>query len=337
MGMARCIFNRLAVRTIPAGFRGIVLWPVLAVLFAGCSLDDDRDLCCPGTLTMHYTYRPFGAEAFGGNIFSLRHFLFGSDGRFIGELPPGEDLRRQPLDLPEGIFTIVTVGNMSERSLHEHGEDSSLDCFALAHTAMHDPDAGTFSNADELFWGVRRFAIDTEGRGIELPPERSAGAVNRLLTEMSNIHCHLKVKVEWANLPPYVGDYELELDGAPLSYSLSPERMSVTSGGFTVPEGRGSAVHRLRVPLTRRELDAEFVTLRYSDAGIPTLRLFFGGEQVSPDIDIGRAFRSWGWFPSDTHIQEYELLIRIKANGNAELYPKINGSVEDWINGGSFG
>ena len=79
------------------------------------------------------------------------------------------------------------------------------------------------------------------------------------------------------------------------------------------------------------------MTLRYSDAGIPTLRLFFGGEQVSPDIDIGRAFRSWGWFPSDTHIQEYELLIRIKANGNAELYPKINGSVEDWINGGSFG
>ena len=160
MGMARCIFNRLAVRTIPAGFRGIVLWPVLAVLFAGCSLDDDRDLCCPGPLTMHYTYRPFGAEAFGGNIFSLRHFLFGSDGRFIGELPPGEDLRRQPLDLPEGIFTIVTIGNMSERSLHEHGSDPLLSMLSLSHTAPYTPGPGNAggSEDDDQTDGVRRHA-----------------------------------------------------------------------------------------------------------------------------------------------------------------------------------
>ena len=83
MGMARCIINRFLVPSV-----------LMAVGLAGCSLDDDRDLCCPETLTMHYTYRPYGAEAFGENILSLRHFLFDTDGLFLGELPAGEDLRR---------------------------------------------------------------------------------------------------------------------------------------------------------------------------------------------------------------------------------------------------
>ena len=348
MGMARCIFNRFLVPSV-----------LMAVGLAGCSLDDDRDLCCPGKLTMHYTYRPFGAEAFGGNIFSLRHFLFGSDGRFIGELPPGEDLRRQPLDLPEGIFTIVTIGNMSERSLHEHGSDPLLSLLSLSHTAPYTPGLGNsggsedddqtdggettretpafLDNADELFWGVRRFAVDAQGRGIELPPERSAGAVNRLLTQMSNIHCHLSVTVEWANRPPDTGRYTMELDGVNSRYSLDPASGGETSDGFAVPEGSVPSVHRLDVPLRQLALRAEFVTLRLSDTAMPVLRILYGGERVLPDIDLARAFRSWGWHPSATHVQEYRIMLRVINENRVDVMPLVEGSVADWVNGGSFG
>lgn len=123
----------------------------------------------------------------------------------------GDNLQRQPLALNQGEYTIITVGNMSERSAHEHGEDSILEQFGLRHVAEHDPLNHIYTNSDELFWGVKRFAVDSEGRGLELPCGRAA--TNRLLTPVNNIHCHLKVKVEWENLPPYIGDYEMELDG----------------------------------------------------------------------------------------------------------------------------
>ncbi len=310
---------------------------VAAVMCAlcGCSLDDDRDLCCPERLTMNYVYRPTGVEVFGDHIFSLRHFLFGESGEYIGELPPGADLQRQPLDLREGIYTMVTVGNSSGNTLHEHGDDRMLGQFTLSH-------ASGPANADELFWGVKRFMVNTDGLGIELrsrdSDEPETGEVrNRLLTEMNNIHCHLSVTVEWANRPTHIGVYDMELTGVPSRYSLHPDDASQTADGFTVPGHRETADHRLRVPLRQLELQAEFVTLRYTDEAIPTLRISFDGEPAAPDIDLGKAFRTWGWRPSATHVQEYRILVRIISPDRADVYPQVRGSVEDWVNGGSFG
>ena len=389
MGMARCIFNRLAGRTIPAAFRGIVLWPVLAVLFAGCSLDDDRDLCCPGKLTMHYTYRPSGYEEFGFNIFTLRHFLFDSEGKLIGELPPGDNLQLQPLDLEAGIYTMVTLGNLSERTALGHGDDRVLSQFTLSHVGSYldyfltDSGLGDYSpeeeyiswtrnatrddmlraNSDELFWGVKQFAVNADGRGMDYSRQRlkrdaeaaaepeaapsahdddeyteSFGRLqNRLVTPMNNIHCHLRVMVEWANVPDHIGDYEMELSGVPASYSLHPENASQTAGGFLVPSRGESAVHRLVVPMEQRELIGEFTTLRYDDDMIPTLRIYFGGEPVTPDIDLTKAFRTWGWIPSEIHVQEFGIRLIIYGDGSVRLSPVFEASVEDWVDGGTFG
>ena len=68
-----------------------------AVLVSGtlpcCSLEDSRDICCRYRAAMRYTYRPYGAEAFTQYISSLRHLLYDADGRFVAELPPGEDMQ----------------------------------------------------------------------------------------------------------------------------------------------------------------------------------------------------------------------------------------------------
>ena len=300
-------------------------------IVGACSLDDARDLCCDTGRAMRYSYRPYGAEAFSGYIFSLRHFLYDDSGNSIGEIPPGQNLRLQPLELGVGEYLMVTVGNMSEISLTGHGGGASIDSLTLVSIASYEDSDDTLSNGDELYWGVKRFVID--GRGMAMDAGRQSEAIP--VTYMNNIHCHLAVRVEWDNVPPYVGDYEMELDGVPVRYTLHPD-LAHNAGGFVVPDADRLGVHRLRVPLRSQVLTGEFVTLRYANDAIPVLRLFFGSEQVSPDIDLGRAFRIWGWSPSDTHVQNYAVTVRIYGDGRADIYPRISATIDDWINGGSF-
>ncbi len=283
-------------------------------------------MCCPDICAMTYTYRPYGTEAFTDYIGSLRHLLIGADGRFISELPPGDNLQYQILELPEGVYTMITIGNYGQSTSLNHEtapnvSDLTLNCVA--------------DEADELYWGVSRFAIDNTGRGTSLDGRDSSSPRTTLVTHMNNIHCHLTLHVEWYNMPPYIGTYDMELSGVPTGYSLHPDN-ATTADGFLVPVHNSTAGHSKRVPLEGLALDATFTTLRYTDEAIPTLRLSFSGTQVGPDIDLGRAFLTWGWHPYEIHLQNNKVNIVIYGNGTAELSPMIEGEVSDWIDGGTF-
>ena len=297
------------------------------MLTCACTLDDPRDLCCPDSSAMLYTYRPYGTEAFTEYISSLRHFLYDSEGYYISEVPPGEDLQYQALDLPEGSYTMITIGNCGAATSLNHSTAAGLHDFALSCTD---------DTADELYWGVSRFAIDSHGLATDLTPDRALPGYSRLTTPMNNIHCHLTIRVEWANLPERIGTYEIELSGVPGRYNLHPD-LAGCAGGFTVPLHDTLTVHRQRVPMDALELNTEFITLRYTDESIPTLRLWFDGHRMGPDIDLARAFRTWGWYPSRVHVQKYTVNIRIYGDGRAEVSPHIGASVDDWIDGGTFG
>ena len=309
----------------------------LALILCGCTLEDERDLCCPDPLTMHFVYRPLGVNTFHNNIHTLRHFLFDGEGTFITEIPQSSEIDRLGLNMNPGSYTMVTVGNMSGNTLHEYGEEKTISQFLLRHTAPAKRNLQAFDITDELFWGVKHFSIDSDSRGAEESLSRIGYATNVLVTEMSNIHCHLNVTVEWVGRPPYVGNYEMELSGIHTKYSLNPESATLTADGFSVPEGQDCSDYRLDVPLRQLGLRAEFVTLRYTDASIPTLRIKFDGKTVIPEIDLGKAFRAWGWHPSATHVQEYNILLRVINENHVDVVPMIEGSVADWVNGGSFG
>ena len=310
---------------------------LLPTILTGCQLEDDRDMCCPGPLTMHYVYRPDGTDVFSDNILSLRHFLFDAGGIFVRELPPGEKLNRQPLELNAGTYTMITIGNMTDITSHDHGSSHLIDQFTLSHTARNRKRESAYANTDELFWGVKHFAVDADGRGHDIVKEGEALSTNRLTTPMVNIHCHLKVTVEWVGRPPYIGSYEMELAGVHTQYSLDPGNASLTADGLNVPAGDKAETYSLNVPLRQLGLREEFVTLRYTDTQIPTLRIKYDGHPVVPDIDLGKAFRTWGWRPSATHVQDYEILLRVINENRVDLLPMVEGSVADWVNGGSFG
>lgn len=85
-----------------------------------------------------------------------------------------------------------------------------------------------------------------------------------------------------------------------------------------------------------QELYGEFVTLRYTNDHIPVFRLWFGDEAVTGDIDLSRAFREWGWYPSRTHVQKYRILLKLFGDGSVEVSPWVEASIEDWVSGGTF-
>ena len=309
---------------------------VLLLCFGSCAIDDDRDLCCgQPSNAMRYTYRPHGAEEFDLHIFSLRHLLFDGEGTFIREIEPGADPKLQPLSLAAGRYTMLTLGNMTGNSILNHEDFPQLDQLLLAPAASFEGRKGIFGNTDELFWGVRHFDVDEDGLIHDFGPDRRWSDYRAPATEMNNIHCHLTVKVEWNNMPDGFGDYEMELTGVPTACLLDPGEAR-KAGGFIVPAHHSTGRHRLRVPLEGYELNTDFVTLRYTDDVIPTLRIYYAGEQVSPNIDLKQAFRKWGWYPSQIHVQEYAIRVTLFANGRAEVSPMFEGTVSDWINGGSF-
>lgn len=301
-----------------------------------CSLADPRDLCCPDACAMVYSYKPYGTEAFKEYISSLRHYLFDSNGSYIAMLPPGNDMQYQPLNLPEGSYTMVTLGNASEASATNHQEIGHISGLTLSQKAGYAESSDILGNSDELYWGVRSFAIGADGLATEPDGRTRFNSKSKLTTYMNNIHCHLTVRVVWDNVPEYIGAYEMELDGVPAAYNLNPAKVA-EADGFTVPESGDTAVHRLTVSMNGQELEGEFVTLRYTDETIPTLRLRYRGLQVGPAMDLRKAFRTWGWRPSLIHVQKYSIVVRLYGNGNAELTPFMEASVDDWINGGSFG
>lgn len=330
---------------------GVIAIIFQMILLTGCSLDDPRDACCNLSNGMRYVYRPHFIDEFSQHISSMRHLLYDSEGNFIREMEPGSDIQYHTLAIPAGRYMMVNLGNQSDRSELIQSDDGHVSQLTLESTALHDgkwlpsslsslrigsSDSGiALSNTDELFWGVSEFEIDSQGYISDLGFRRRYDDYGWPVTEMNNIHCHLRVKVEWFNMPPGYGDYELELSGVPSRYSLDPT-LSADADRYVVPVSNRTSSHRLTIPLLGFELDADFVTLRYTDSDIPTLRIYYKGEQISPDIDLQRAFTAWGWWPSAVHVQEYAISVTLYSNGKADVTPLIEGIVNDWIDGGSF-
>ncbi len=309
----------------------------LTFLSVGCSLEDPRDACCAGGNRMVYSYKPYGTEAFDQYIHSMRHFLYSRDtGQFIEELPAGEDLRFQNLVLPTGDYTMVSLGNVTHLTTVNPQKDENIKMLECEVDNMFGNQSDILGDSDELYWGVRSFSIDDNGFLTESGSLRQGGVNRELVTYMNNIHCHLNIRIEWANIPEYIGDYEIELESVHARYFLNPEYKNEV-GEFIVPKSYDLRGYRRKVPMIAHNLEAEIVTFRLTDSSIPILRLKFQDRQIGPDIDLQRAFHIWGWHPSDVHVQQYDIRIRIFGDGSIEVSPVIEASVDDWIDGGNFG
>ncbi len=296
-------------------------------LFIACNIEDDRDLCCDQA-SMEYQYISDGKDLFAQNITSLRYFLFDEQGMFLQEMQEEKNLRYQSLQgLNTGSYTMVTVGNAAKATLLvPPAYGSSMDGFMLT---VKEIETG---NSDPLYYGICPFTINK-------------GNVNqKFVTQMANVHCRLKVTVKWKNLPPVLSAdscYRMTLENCASGYELNGK------DGYSLGEKKfprspqWNQLHYLQLATDNLELKGQFISLRYADRQLPTLRVFCiqegKYEEITPAIDLNKAFTAWGYYPSSVERQEYKIIITVYMGGHVGVKLETEAGVLDWISGGTFG
>ena len=298
---------------------------LMACLLCSCSVDDCRDECCNENI-MQYRFLYDGRDCFARRIDKMQYHLFDADGSYLREMYAYEgDLSQVSLSgIEPGTYTLVAIGNLTDYGTLTDAAAGGLDRFCLHITHYADTGRGIFANGDPLYYGIRRFTLEE-------------GFSNYLVTDMAHIHCCLHLRIEWEGLPAYSDGYRYHLSGI--------------GGGVDMHVGNASHIGTLPFPgvhhyegqmqeevrLQSLSLQRKLYTLRYTDDDIPVFTLYNNDRAVTKPISLADVFRSWGWRPSSNPVQEYEVCMIIKLNGDIEIRQGFGANVSDWEDGGVIG
>lgn len=298
---------------------------VMACLLLSCSVDDPRDECCT-TDMLQFRFLHQGSDRFSERILKMQYHLFGADGTYIREMAAyGGDLSRVSLaGLSPGTYVLVGIGNLDGYGELSDAWSGGLQQFSLHVTRYADSSPDLFANGDPLYYGIREFTVEQ-------------GKSNTFVADMAHIHCCLHLRVEWEGVPAHPDGYSFRLSGI--------------GGGVDMHVGNASFIGTLPFPavhpyedgmavgvsLQSLALQKKLYTLRYADAHIPVFTLYNGSRAVTKPISLADVFRSWGWTPSATPVQEYQVTMRIMLNGDIEIRQGFKSSVSDWEDGGVIG
>ena len=297
----------------------------VACFLLSCSVDDHRDACCENSM-MHYRFLYRGSDSFSQRIDKMQYHLFAADGTYLHEMYAYEgDLSQVSLsDLTAGAYIMVGIGNLTDYGTLTDVASGGLDRFLLHITHYADSSRGIFANGDPLYYGICPFTLEE-------------GSSNYLVTDMAHIHCCLHLRIEWEGMPAHADGYRYHLSGI--------------GGGVDMHTGNASHIDKLPFPgvhhyegqmqeevrLQSLSLQKKLYTLRYTDTDIPVFTLYNKDRAITKPIDLARVFDAWGWTPSSNPVQEYEVCMIIKLNGDIEIRQGFGANVSDWEDGGVIG
>jgi len=316
---------------------------LIPLLLGGCTLEDNRDICCKA-VCLDYRYVRQNRDEFSSKIDHICHFLFDGQGYFLREVPQKSNFPQRVwlYGLAEGNYTMVSLANttLEKSSISKLAVNSSLSDFKLA--VSHHFDNKNLGNVDDLYWSCRPFKVLNNKR-------------SHYYCDLSSITCHLFLKVRWESKPPFAGSYSYCLSNVPTNYSLDPSKVTlshviyhdVTSENklpgakqvvHTFPSIDGDlGQYAISEKLFGKTLYGEFVTLRYTNDYIPTLQLFHEDQPITKALDLGRAFRSWGWLPDSYPLQRFHIELLIKDDGHVVVNQWVSAFSNDWEDGGMVG
>ena len=308
----------------PVFCNSFLVYILLSLALGGCSLEDERDLCCD-RYVMYYRYTRNGRECFREYIYNIHYYLFEASGKFIGrKYPEPDDIQKVELEnLSSGKYIMIAMANIDDYAETDGNAGNGLADFRYR-VGNYFQDTGELANCDPIYWGVSSFTVE-KGKG------------GSYTTEMSNVHCTLTIRLEWEGSPEYIDGYLFQLKGVRDTYSLDPS-LSESLGIQTFPEEVGDFTSVWRsVNMEDMALESTVVTLRYTGGSLPVFRLWHNDTPITEPLPLEKAFDAWGWNPDINPVQEYSIRIRLLLNGNIELTPYDEGGINDWINGGTIG
>lgn len=298
---------------------------LLIGLLLSCSVDDPRDECCTMDM-LQFRFLHQGSDCFSERIHKMQYYLFGANGTYIREMAAHEgDLSRVSLaGLSPGEYVLVGIGNLDGYGELSDAWSGGLQQFSLHVTRYADSSTDFFGNGDPLYYGIREFTVER-------------GKSNTFVADMSHIHCCLHLRVEWEGVPAHSEGYSFRLSGIGGGVDMHVDNASFI-GALPFP-----GVHHYEeqmedgVRLQNLALQKKLYTLRYADSHIPVFTLCHNGRPVTKDISLSDVFRFWGWNPSGTPVQEYQMTMQIKLNGDIEIRQGFKAGVSDWEDGGVIG
>ena len=318
----------------------LLILGLLATLLTSCSLDDDRDDC---SIKLHFRYIVNSEDRFSKEINSMRHFIFGEDSIFVKEFYNPCDISNtvRVIDLKKGKYKVVTIGNITGLTLLSElvpGRTKLKEFTQGIHAATTRTEE-YHTNGDQLFYNVRDVEVSTD-------------APSEYICDMSNIHCHLHILATFEYTPKYADNYNIRLFEVPASYSLSPDStrrilLQYDDEQLLVPTADNHVLlfpirpkelttHMVDIIPYNYELEAEFITERYTDQWVPILQVFNGDTPITNKVNLDRAFTYFGWYPDRTPVQEYWIRLYMYRDGRVELDRWMRGRVAGWIDGGTI-
>lgn len=313
-----------------------------------CDMDDPQDLCCKRVdLIYRYVPSPSQGDQYQQAIRGgMRHFLYSSDSIYLREVYAQRDNPQyvRLSNLIPGSYMMLTVANSSPAgTLLDHLEPgSTLREAQLRLAKALEQTAGLYQNSEELFYNLRAFRTNGD-------------TPIRYYCDLSNVHCHLQVQVEWEDKPKYLsGAYELRASRIAAAYDLgrwygdpiviargnghTPTESTLTDVVHHFPTERGEMItHHQERQLFDMKLYYDLISLRYRDDAIPVLRLYHQGEPVTTEIDLSKAFKEWRWYPDLIPAQIFRIKILIHPDGSVTVSQWVSANVLDWVDGGTLG
>lgn len=317
----------------------------LMFFHTSCTTIDERDECCEEVLLL-YRYIPTTRDEYQSHIKEIRHYLFDAQGVLLQKIeqtaPHSQIIKLQ--GIPVGKYTVLTLANRSEGW-------SQFPQMVVGKTKLNDliltaryPTYAKSEDGDPLFWNIR----EIESR----KNERST-----YYCDLSNIHCHLMVRVVWKDIFPPSGDgYRIELDHLPSTYKLyrpiynglytlkMPNTSVQSVSGSTArqawhefPKNSGADGRIVAdVPLFNNELRFKFRSLRYTNNQIPILKIYHQGKIYRKELDLTRFFHDQGLVPDDTAVQDYKIVVEI-GRDVIKIHLWTGSRIVDWQDGGMIG
>lgn len=304
-----------------------ILWLQILIccLLAGCDLNGPMEECdYNARLLFHYS-RGGSTNQIRNYVTTITDYLFDAQGHLIDVTTrTGVRIPQRTLSLPPGGYTMVSWGNLAEKTLVHPSTEVGTE-FADMRLVQNNPasELPWQQNSERLHYGKIDFEVS------------SMGVVQKTVFVG---HAYLDLTVTVVGIEGQKGEeFSFRLDGTHPVYDINHYQL-INAQGYNMyipaPEDARDTPHLLpEVRMTSEgKLEGELLSYRLTNRSQPVFSIWQGEKQILRNVDLKHFFDTMLIDMDTNECQEFHILITVDGDN---VYVQFV-SLGDWIDGGSI-